>query len=97
MHAKTLCVSLSHYKFFKTPVNPSHYECLAIALDCLQQGVMNVKIEELHWESLREIRQVMESVLSLELADQFPLVVDTVMRLISMTEMCEQSHMNHCD
>ena len=83
-HAGTLCQIICS----NTPVSPVHYECLAIALDCLQQGITSLKVGELHQESLRELQLEMESMLNSNLTREFPLVVSTVLRLTSTIELC---------
>ena len=88
-HARTLCRIVCT----NTAARSDCYECLSIALDCLQQGIISLKVGELHHESLRELQVEMESVLDSNLIREFPLVTNTVLKLTSMIELCAKSEL----
>ena len=88
-HAGTLCRIICSNNI---AMSLGCYECLAIALSCLQQGVVSLKMGEQHCEPLRELQMEVENMLNCNnLIRDFPLIANTVLRLISLIKLCAKS------
>ena len=81
---KTLCLDLSSSFFSNDMINPTVYNCLAIAIDCLQQGIGSLKVEEIQYDILTDLQLELESINHSCLSQKLPLVSNTIYRLTSL-------------
>ncbi|KAK7494499.1 hypothetical protein BaRGS_00014152 [Batillaria attramentaria] len=90
-HAKTFIGQLKNCISSNEPVDPVSYERLALAFDCLQQGVTSVTEGEVEHASLQEIQREIEDAIDRRLTQHFPLVAHELLRLSSAVELCLRS------